>query len=141
MEQEEKKELKKNKSVICLVAILIVLLLIVIGALIIMQFGDDGDSPNSKPSIEFVDKNDITTSYGITKSSIVITIQANTNIESLSADIDILDINGNVIDSKTVKYSKMQSGSKYEVTFYLSEDKLEQAYRYNVHDIDGILES
>lgn len=141
MEQEEKKELKKNKSVICLVAILIVLLLIVIGALIIMQFGDDGDSPNSKPSIEFVDKDDITTSYEITKSSIVITIQANTNIESLSADIDILDKSGNVIDSKTVKYSKMQSGSKYEVTFYLSEDKLEQAYRYNVHDIDGILES
>lgn len=131
----------KTRIIVAIIVILILIVLIGLAVFFIYNlYLDDADNDVNE-EIRFVDKDDITTSYEITKSSIVITIQANTNIESLSADIDILDKNGNVIDSKNVKYSKMQSGSKYEVTFYLSEDKLEQAYRYNVHDIDGILES
>ncbi len=131
----------KTRIIVAIIVILILIVLIGLAVFFIYNlYLDDADNDVNE-EIRFVDKNDITTSYEITKSSIVITIQANTNIESLSADIDILDKSGNIIDSKNVKYSKMQSGSKYEVTFYLSEDKLEQAYRYNVHDIDGILES
>ena len=82
-------------------------------------------------------KSDVSLSYNSSLSAITITIQANTNIESFSAVVNIIDSNEKILESKNVSYNKMQSGSRYEVVFNLSFMDMLNASGYNVTDIKG----
>lgn len=96
------------------------------------------ESPEGLENLIYRDitNSDVTFSEEYTLTSAKIIIQANTDIENFYAKVSILDSNRNVLETKTVSYSDMSSGSKYEVVFNLSLNLLKTTY-YRVSDMSG----
>lgn len=98
----------------------------------------EDESPEGLENLIYRDitNSDVTFSEEYTLTSAKIIIQANTDIENFYAKVSILDSNRNVLETKTVSYSDMSSGSKYEVVFNLSLNLLKTTY-YRVSDMSG----
>ena len=140
MEEEAK---NKKSSMGCIVAVILILV-VIIGAIAVAKIISDKNSNNSSisgiESIAYrnIEKSDYSVSYELTGlTRVVFTIQANTNIEEFNATISIFDENKNVIDSQTVKYEKMTSGSRYEVVFNLSLSESYKADSMKMSNISG----
>lgn len=140
MEEEAK---NKKTSAGCIVAIIFIIIAIIISvcvAKLISDISSNSDSVSGIESITYrnIEKSDYSVSYELTGlTRLVFTIQANTNIEEFNATISIFDENKNVIDSQTVKYEKMTSGSRYEVVFNLSLSESYKADSMKMSNISG----
>ena len=140
MEEEAK---NKKSSTGCIIAIVFIIIAIIVSICVAKLISDISSNSNNVSGIESIayrniEKSDYSVSYELTGlTRIVFTIQANTNIEEFNATISIFDENKNVIDSQTVKYEKMTSGSRYEVVFNLSLSESYKADSMKMSNISG----
>lgn len=140
MEEEAK---NKKSSSGCIIAIVFIIIAIIVSICVAKLISDISSNSNNVSGIESIayrniEKSDYSVSYELTGlTHIVFTIQANTNIEEFNATISIFDENKNVIDSQTVKYEKMTSGSRYEVVFNLSLSESYRADSMKMSNISG----
>ena len=140
MEEEAK---KRKSSTGCIVTIIFIVIAIIVSICVAKFISDISSNSNNVSGIESIayrniEKSDYSVSYELTGlTRIVFTIQANTNIEEFNATISIFDENKNVIDSQTVKYEKMTSGSRYEVVFNLSLSESYKADSMKMSNISG----
>lgn len=140
MEEEAK---NKKSSTGCIIAIVFIIIAIIVSICVAKLISDISSNSNNVSGIESIayrniEKSDYSVSYELTGlTHIVFTIQANTNIEEFNATISIFDENKNVIDSQTVKYEKMTSGSRYEVVFNLSLSESYRADSMKMSNISG----
>lgn len=140
----EEKAKNKKTSAGCIVAIIFIIIAIIISVCVAKLISDISSNSDSISGIESIttyrniEKSDYSVSYELTGlTRLVFTIQANTNIEEFNATISIFDENKNVIDSQTVKYEKMTSGSRYEVVFNLSLSESYKADSMKMSNISG----
>lgn len=140
MEEEAK---KRKSSTGCIVTIIFIVIAIIVSICVAKLISDISSNSNSVSGIESItyrniEKSDYSVSYELTGlTRLVFTIQANTNIEEFNATISIFDENKNVIDSQTVKYEKMTSGTRYEVVFNLSLSESYKADNMKMSNISG----
>lgn len=140
MEEEAK---KRKSSTGCIVTIIFIVIAIIVSICVAKLISDISSNSNSVSGIESItyrniEKSDYSVSYELTGlTRLVFTIQANTNIEEFNATISIFDENKNVIDSQTVKYEKMTSGTRYEVVFNLSLSESYKADSMKMSNISG----
>lgn len=140
VEQSELKEDKtqnKKKSPIIGIVVAILIIIVIIGAYMIITKLNGEENEVENLIYRGLENSDVTFSYEVKTSSIIITIQANTDIESLSADVNITDSDSRVIESKSVSYSKIKSGTRYEVVFDLSIANMIKANGYSVKNLNG----
>ena len=140
MEEEAKNKKSSTGCIIAIVFIIIARIISVCVAKLISDISSNSDSVSGIESITYrnIEQSDYSVSYELTGlTRIVFTIQANTNIEEFNATISIFDENKNVIDSQTVKYEKMTSGSRYEVVFNLSLSESYKADSMKMSNISG----
>ena len=140
MEEEAK---KRKSSTGCIVTIIFIVIAIIVSICVAKLISDISSNSNNVSGIESItyrniEKSDYSVSYALTGlTRLVFTIQANTNIEEFNATISIFDENKNVIDSQTVKYEKMTSGTRYEVVFNLSLSESYKADSMKMSNISG----
>lgn len=140
VEQSELKEdntQNKKKSPIIGIVVAILIIIVIIGAYMIITKLNGEENEVENLIYRGLENSDVTFSYEVKTSSIIITIQANTDIESLSADVNITDSDSRVIESKSVSYSKIKSGTRYEVVFDLSIANMIKANGYSVKNLNG----
>ena len=140
VEQSELKEdntQNKKKSPLVGIVVAILIIIVIIGAYMIITELNGEENEVENLIYRGLENSDVTFSYEVKTSSIIITIQANTDIESLSADINITDSDSRVIESKSVSYSKIKSGTRYEVVFDLSFANMIKANGYSVKNLNG----
>lgn len=140
VEQSELKEdntQNKKKSPIIGIVVAILIIIVIIGAYMIITKLNGEENEVENLIYRGLENSDVTFSYEVKTSSIIITIQANTDIESLSADVNITDSDSRVIESKSVSYSKIKSGTRYEVVFNLSFTDIIKANGYSVKNLNG----
>lgn len=140
MEEEAKKRKSSTGCIVTIIFIVIAIIVSICVAKLISDISSNSDSVSGIESITYrnIEKYDYSVSYELTGlTRIVFTIQANTNIEEFNATISIFDENKNVIDSQTVKYEKMTSGSRYEVVFNLSLSESYKADSMKMSNISG----
>lgn len=140
VEQSELKEdntQNKKKSPLVGIVVAILIIIVIIGAYMIITKLNGEENEVDNLIYRGLENSDVTFSYEVKTSSIIITIQANTDIESLSADINITDSDSRVIESKSVSYSKIKSGARYEVVFNLSFADMLKANGYSVKNLNG----
>lgn len=140
MEEEAKNKKSSTGCIIAIVFIIIAIIISVCVAKLISDISSNSDSVSGIESITYrnIEKSDYSVSYELTGlTRLVFTIQANTNIEEFNATISIFDENKNVIDSQTVKYEKMTSGTRYEVVFNLSLSESYNASSMSISNVSG----
>lgn len=100
---------------------------------------DDDSSPSGIEQIKYRDvmQSDIEFWGDSDLTSATVVIQANNDIEEFSATVQLCDENGLVLQSKSVTYKNMVSGSRYEVYFALSISDRFDLSIYRVVDISG----
>lgn len=130
----------------CAIGIILILSFVILGIFAFRAYRDsskksgDSNTTNIVEQIIYRDlqNGDFTVSYdnsGLTR--IVITIQANTNIKEFSANVYLYDDDENVIDSQSVSYSNMSSGSRYNVVFNLTLSESWNLDSYGIKNIQG----
>lgn len=139
---EEKAKNKKTSAgyIVAIIFIIIAIIISVCIAKLISDISSNSDSVSGIESITYrnIEKSDYSVNYELTGlTHLVFTIQANTNIEEFNATISIFDENKNVIDSQTVKYEKMTSGTRYEVVFNLSLSESYNASSMSISNVSG----